>query len=157
MKKLSYKLFICFITGLLGGILIGCTMMSALVSYRIDLYHEEIMYLKNVIADNDVKYKKLKESFDNVNKKKFLVSDIEAHLIYMDDEESNFDKLELEKYIKDKYKDLLWKEVRSVDMDLVVGLLDDDIFIIEGKSFKLKVSRVLISDVFKIWVTVKKN
>ncbi|NLP14318.1 MAG: hypothetical protein GX383_07615 [Clostridium sp.] len=157
MKKIAHRFFICFITGLIGGILIGCTMMSALVSYRIDQYHEEIMYLKTVIEDSDIKYKKLKESFDNVNKKKFLVSDIEVHLMYVDGEENNFDKMELIKYIKDKYKDLLWKEVRGIDTDLVVGLIDDDILMIEDKSYELGVSRVLISDVFKIWVTVKRN
>ena len=157
MKKLAYRLFICFITGLLGGILIGCTVMSTLVSYRIDRYHEEIMFLKTVIADNDVKLKKLEESFDNVNKKKFLVSDIEVHLIYADGEENSFDKMELTNYIKDKYKDLLWKEVRCIDTDLAVGLIDNDVLVIEGKSYELRVSRVLISDVFKIWVTVKNN
>lgn len=156
MRKIAYRLFICFITGLLGGILIGSTLISALVSYRIDYYHEKIIFLKAIIEENNVKYKKLKESFESMNKKKFLVSDIEVYLIYKDDEENNFDKMELIKYIKDKYKDLLWKEVKGIDMDLVVKLVDEDIYILEDRNYKLGVSRVLISDVFKIWVTARR-
>jgi len=41
-------------------------------------------------------------------------------------------------------------------MDLVVKLVDEDIYRIENKNYRLGVNRVLISDVFKIWVTVKK-
>lgn len=155
MRKISFRFFICFITGIIGGILTGCTLMSALVSYRIDNYHEEIILLKTYIEENDAKYSKLKESFDSVNKKKFLVSDIEVFMIYKDDEEDDFDKMQLIKYIKDRYKDLLWKEVKGIDMDLVVKLVDEDVYRIENKNYKLGVDRVLISDVFKIWVTVK--
>ncbi len=130
--------------------------MSTLVSYRIDKYHEEIMLLKTRIEESEAKYNKLKESFDSMNKKKFLVSDIEVFLIFKDKEEDDFDKMQLEKYIKDRYQDLLWKEVKNIDMDLVVKLVDEDIYRIENKNYKLGVNKVLISDVFKIWVTVKK-
>jgi len=34
--------------------------------------------------------------------------------------------------------------------------VDEDIYRIENKNYRLGVNRVLISDVFKIWVTVKK-
>jgi len=71
MRKIAYKFFVCFVTGLIGGILLGCTLMSTLVSYRIDKYHEEIMLLKTRIEESDAKYNKLKESFDSMNKKKF--------------------------------------------------------------------------------------
>ncbi|ABN51307.1 MAG TPA: hypothetical protein DEF39_05380 [Hungateiclostridium thermocellum] len=156
MRKIAYKFFVCFVTGLIGGILLGCTLMSTLVSYRIDKYHEEIMLLKTRIEESDAKYNKLKESFDSMNKKKFLVSDIQVFLIFKGNEEDDFDKMQLEKYIKDRYQDLLWKEVKSIDMDLVVKLVDEDIYRIENKNYRLGVNRVLISDVFKIWVTVKK-
>ncbi len=155
MRRIAYRFLICFITGLIGGILMGCTLMSTLISYRIDKYHEEIIKLKTHIDENDAKYNKLKESFDSMNKKKFLVSDIEVFLICKDNEEDDFDKMQLEKYIKDRYQDLLWKEVKNIDMDLVVKLVDEDVYRIENKDYKLGVNRVLISDVFKIWVTVK--
>ncbi|MFZ5989928.1 MAG: hypothetical protein ACOYWZ_22755 [Bacillota bacterium] len=155
MRRISFRIFICFVTGLLTGILIGCTGVSALVSYRIDNYHEKIVFLKTVIEENSIKYKRLKESLENVNKKKFLVNDIEVNLIFVNIEEDSFDKIELEKYIKKRYKDILWKEVKSIDMDLVVKLIDEDIFVLENKQYRLGVSRVLLSEVFKIWVTVK--
>ncbi|MDQ2086438.1 hypothetical protein RBH29_08345 [Herbivorax sp. ANBcel31] len=155
MKTVIVKFLICSIAGLLTGILIGCTVMSALISYRIDSYHEKIVSLENVIEESEIKYKKLKESLEELDKDKFIVKDILVYLIYDDIEEDTFDKIEFEKHIKTQYKNVLGKEVNSLDLELLVEVVDRDVFIIEKDQYRLRVDRILLSDVFKIWVTVK--
>ncbi|NMB32860.1 MAG: hypothetical protein GX992_01285 [Clostridium sp.] len=155
MKRINYGLLICLVTGFIGGAIVGCIAASTLISYRIDCYHSEIISLKILIEEGDIKYRKLKESFDNMNKKRFLISDVKVYLLQDGDDGDNFDKMELTKYIKDKYKDLLWKEVRNIDMDLAVKLVDEHVLVIEGRKYKLDVNRVLASDVFQIWINAK--
>ncbi|TYQ16122.1 UNVERIFIED_CONTAM: hypothetical protein Cloal_2625 [Acetivibrio alkalicellulosi] len=155
MKTVVFKFFICFITGILAGILLGCTLMSVLVSYRIDSYHEKIVSLENVIEESEIKYKKLKDSLEDINKNKFIVKDIEVYLIYEEIEEDNFDKIEFEKYVRGEYKNVLGKEVNTIDMELIVEVVDRDVFILDGKQYRLGVDRMLLSETLKVWVTVK--
>jgi MFS superfamily sulfate permease-like transporter len=82
MKTIAVKFLISSITGLLAGILIGCTVMVSLVSYRIDSYHEKIVSLENTVEENKIKYTKLKESLEELDKNKFIVEDIAVYLIY---------------------------------------------------------------------------
>lgn len=154
MKTIVVKFLICSITGLLSGILIGCTVMGALISYRIDNYHEKIVSLENTVEENKIKYTKLKESLEELDRAKFIVEDIAVYLIYDNVKEDNFNKIEFEKYIKSQYENILGKEVDALDMELLVGVVDRDIFILEEKEYKLKVERILLSKTFKIWVTI---
>lgn len=156
MKTVVVKFLICSITGLLTGILIGCTVMGALISYRIDSYHEKIVSLENTVEENKIKYTKLKESLEELDKAKLIVEDIIVYLIYDDDiEEDNFNKIEFERYVKSQYENILGKEVDTLDMELLVEVVDRDVFILEEKEYTLKVEKILLSKTFKIWVTIK--
>jgi hypothetical protein len=57
--------------------------------------------------------------------------------------------------IKKQYENILGKEVDTLDMELLVKVVDTDVFILEEKEYRLKVERILLSKVFKIWVTIK--
>ena len=155
MKTIVLKFLISSIAGLLAGILIGCTAMISLISYRIDSYHEKIVCLENTVEENKIRYTKLKESLEELDKSKFIVEDIIVYLIYDNIEEDNFDKIQFEKYIKNQYEGILGKEVDALDMELLVKVVDRDILILEKKEYRLKVERMLLSKVFKIWVTIK--
>ena len=47
------------------------------------------------------------------------------------------------------------KEVDTLDMELLTNVVDRDVFILEEKEYRLKVERILLSKVFKIWVSIK--
>jgi len=44
---------------------------------------------------------------------KFLVSDIQVFLIFKGNEEDDFDKMQLEKYIKDRYQDFCGRKSKA--------------------------------------------
>lgn len=148
-----------FSTGIMLGLMAGAAGISALISYRIDMYHERIMYLETVINDKDVKLNKLEESMNNAkNKNKFILKDIEIVLAF-DGEDSKIDKLKIEEHVKGRLKDLLGKEVKNIDADLISAAIDKTIFKIEGRDYSreytLKLSRLVLSEILKLWVEVE--
>ncbi|MTI48842.1 hypothetical protein [Sporosalibacterium faouarense] len=134
--------------GILIGMVIGSISFSIFISYRIDEYLKEITYLNTIIEDKDVRLKKLEES---INNRKFILEKIGINLVYEGDE---IDKLTLEKHIKQKYSNLIGKEVRTIDIEMVAEVIDNRIMKIEDEEFKLKVEKVLLAEELKIWVKV---
>ncbi|MDK2800301.1 MAG: hypothetical protein PWP27_698 [Clostridiales bacterium] len=149
IKKSKLKFILCLLTGMVIGVLIGITGLNALVSYRIDQYHKKIRSLETVIEDNNVRLKKFEESMKNRNK--FILKDIEIFLLYDGDD---MEKISLEKHIKEKYNMLLGKEVKNIDIEMVAEVIDKRIMRIDENEYKLKVTRLMLSDVLKIWVEV---
>ncbi len=151
MKK-GYILF-TFLTGLIAGIIAGALLITSLVSYRMDKLYENLANLEKEISDRDAKLKKLEES---INTMYFVLQDIEIVVEFSEEDmEDDMDKIEIEKAIKEKYTELLGKEVKSIDPDLVVKVIDGRIFKLEGKEYRLKVNKLLLSEILKLWVEVQ--
>jgi len=152
MKKIkSFSYLILLITGFICGVVLGCSAVSALVSYRVDTYIERIKYLESDIEEKNLKLEKYQES---INNKKFILRGIELNIKLSQINEEEFDSIIVEKTIKEKYKELLGKEVKSIDIDLVAGVIDKRILKVDGKEYQLKVDRILLSDVMKLWITI---
>jgi len=152
MKKIkSYKFLIIFITGFICGFMLGSSAINALISYRIDAYIERIKYLESDIEEKNLKLEKYQES---INNKKFILKSIELNIKLSKINEEEFDLILVEKSIKEKYKDLLGKEVKSIDIDLVAEVIDKRILKVDGKEYQVKVDRILLSDVLKLWITI---
>ncbi|HHV46273.1 MAG TPA: hypothetical protein GXX53_05190 [Tissierellia bacterium] len=151
MGKMKSKYFlISFGTGLIAGILIGATALTILVSYRMDKLYENLAALENVINEKDAKLKKLEES---INTMYFVLQDIEIIVEFIgEDAGDEIDRIEIEKAIKEKYTELLGKEVKSIDPDLVVKVVDQRIFKLDEKEYRLRVSKLLLSETLKLWV-----
>ncbi len=143
------KFILTLAIGILIGMVIGVVSLSTLISYKIDEYIEEITYLQTTIEEKDVKLNKLEES---INKNRFILRNISIELISEEDDE--IDKLTLIKHIKDKYNNLLGKEVKTIDIEMVMEVIDKRIMKIGNREYKLRVTKVLISDELKIWVEV---
>ena len=62
--------------------------------------------------------------------------------------------MEIEKTIKEKYKTLLGKEVKTVDAHMVVEVIDKRILKIEGKEYRLQVDKLILSEIMSIWAKV---
>lgn len=146
--KTFYKYSLTLTLGILIGILLGTLSFNAFISYRIDKYFKEITYLKATIDEKDVRLKKLEES---INKKRFILGNIEINLLYEGDE---IDRVTLEKHIKQKYSNLLGKEVKNIDIEMVSEVIDNRIMKIENKEYKLKVKKILLAEELKIWVEI---
>lgn len=151
MKVISFfylRQFRCFISGILIGILAGAAGFSLLVSYRMDQYYQEIRQLEAANEEKEIRLRRLEESVD---KTKYLLKKIEVNLIYDGDE---LDKIALEKSIKEKYGQLLGKEVAAIDIDLVAEVVDERIMKLEEREYKLKLKQIILTEVLKIWVDV---
>jgi len=151
MGKMKSKYFlISFGTGLIAGILIGATALTILASYRMDKLYENLAALENVINEKDAKLKKLEES---INTMYFVLQDTEIIVEFIgEDAGDEIDRIEIEKAIKEKYTELLGKEVKSIDPDLVVKVVDQRIFKLDEKEYRLRVSKLLLSETLKLWV-----
>lgn len=142
------KQFRCFLCGIAVGALAGVAIFSLLVSYRLDRYYQEIRQLELANEEKETRLGRLEESVD---KTKYILKRIEVSLIYEGDE---LDKIALEKSIKDKYCQLLGKEVGSIDADLVAEVVDERIIKLEEREYQLKLKRIILTEVLKIWVEV---
>lgn len=145
------KFLVTLVTGMVTGTMIGIIVISMLISYRIEQYHERINYLESIIEDKDTRLKKLEES---INNKKYILKDVEIILIHEGDE---IEKITLEKHIKEKYSKLLGKEVKGIDTDMAVEIINNRIMIIEDSKFKLKVDRLVLTEVLSIWISVEEE
>jgi len=152
LRKGALKFIICFITGLLAGVLMSAVALSLIVSYRMDNYYKQVSYLENIIRDRDERLEKLEKS---INTQYLVIKDIEINLIFEKGEnDDEIIKMEIEKTIKEKYKTLLGKEVKTVDAHMVVEVIDKRILKIEGKEYKLQVDKLILSEIMSIWVKV---
>ena len=111
-----------------------------------------IKQMQNTIDDRNTKLEKLEKSLDAINNMQYILKDIEILLNY---EGNELDKLEVEKVIEDKYKNLIGKEVSSIDVELVSQVIDKRILIFDEKKYKLKVEKLLLSQVMMMWVNVE--
>lgn len=149
----KHKYFLFFILGLFIGGMVGIITINLLVSYRIDNYIKEIKHLDKVIEEKDFRLQKLEK---NIYDKRLLVKNVEIQLKYENEEENDdIVKITLEKHIKDKFKCLLGKEVKNIDGDILLEIIDKRIMKIEDKEYQLKVERIMISQVVKLWIEIK--
>jgi uncharacterized protein with ParB-like and HNH nuclease domain len=146
--KLKAASLLCLITGAVIGFLTGTAGLSLLVSYRIEKYHQEIERLESEVYEKDLRLAKLEES---INKNKFLLKDIQVFMLY----EGEADELSLEKAIKGKYKKLLGKEIKTLDGDIIADIIDDSVIKVGKREYLLRVVKLVISEIMKVWVEVK--
>ncbi len=150
IKKRIYKYSITLLTGGIAGFLAGVVLLGLLVSYRFDCYHQQIAKLESRITDDAVKVKKLE---DAVNSKKYVVKDIEVILGFTG---HDLDKITLEKSIREKYSSLLGKDIKSIDIDMAAEVVDKRVMKLKDGEYKLKLEKLLLSDILKLWVKVEK-
>ncbi|MGE4284503.1 MAG: hypothetical protein AB7G87_12425 [Clostridia bacterium] len=149
LERNGSKFLLCFVAGIITGILIGAAAVCIVVSYRMDISYEKILHLENTIEDKNARLQKLENSINNIN---FILKDIEIILIFEGDE---IEKVDIEKTIKGKYSTLLGKEVKNIDADLIVEVVDKRILKIENKEYQLKVNKLILTEILKIWIEVE--
>ncbi len=154
IKDKGYKFFICFITGLILGAIIGTLWLSALVSFRMDKLYEKIAYLESTIADKNDKLDRLEKS---INKSAIVLKDIKVVLDFpglSNEQIDSIDNIAMEKSVKEKYRTLLGKEVKNLDAEILAQIIDKRILKISTAEYQLTVSKLVLTDVLKLWVKV---
>lgn len=149
--KLKNKFIVIFFSGLVCGILLGTSLLVMLVAYRIDSYKMDIVMLESTLNDRDTRLEKLEAILDAKEKSKYIVKNIEIRLDYDGDE---LDKFEVTKVISDKYKNLIGKEVESIDPEMSIEVVDKRILLFGNKRYRVTVKRLVITQKFIIWIKV---
>ena len=148
-KKTSLSVFL--ITGFLSGFIAGIAIMASLFAYRIDGYIAKTEVLENTLADRENRLKKLEESLNAISKEKYILKDIEVYLAYDGNE---LDRIEIEKHIEDKYSYLIGRQVSDIDIELAAEVVDKRVFFTDSNRYRLRVERLLLSEIMKIWVSI---
>lgn len=147
--KNTNKFFFTLILGILIGMIIGSIIITIFVSYRIDKYYQKINIYYTLLQEKDFQLEKLNES---LNKNKYILKEINIELVNINDE---INEIELKKHIKEKYINLIGREVKSIDINIVSEVIDNRIMKFGDLSYKLKVSKVLLSDTLEIYIVVE--
>lgn len=129
------------------GMIIGTAIMSILAGFRMEQCYRKIKQLESVIKDKEIQLVKLGDSMD---KCRYILKSIDVFLNFDGDD---FDKIALESFIKEKYRPLLGKKIEEIDTDLAVEVIDKRIVKLD-KEYRLKVTRIILTETLKIWVGV---
>ncbi len=154
IKKRSYAFLICFITGMLWGVIIGALSISILVSFRLDSFYEKIALLENTIEDKEEKLSKLEKS---INKADIVLKDVVVLLEFPDftqEQTNEIDNIQIEKAIKEKYRSSLGKEIKSLDAEILEQVIDKRILKLNNGEYQISVSKLMLTDILKLWVKV---
>lgn len=154
IKKRSYPFVICFITGMLWGVIIGALFISILVSFRLDSFYEKIAFLENTIEDKDEKLSKLEKSINNTN---IILKDVVVKLEFPNftqEQIDEIDNIKIEKAIKEKYRSSLGKEVKGLDAEILEQVIDKRIFKVSNGEYQISVTKLMLTDTLKLWVQV---
>lgn len=154
IRKELYPFTICFMTGLLWGVIIGAIFISTIVCARMDAFYEKIAYLEHTITDKEEKLSKLEKSINNKNT---VLKDIEVILEFenfSDVQINQIDNIAIEKSIKEKFSPSLGKEVKSLDAELLQQIIDKRILKFDGSEYQLTVNKLVLTDVLKLWIKV---
>jgi len=146
-RRTAYTIFLG--TGFVLGLLCGVFSILTLVSYRVDLYHEQINRLSFTLQEKDLRLAKLE---DTLHKHKLVVKEVQLELVFNGEQ---LNKMTLEQKIKAKLTNLIGKEVKNVDVELIGGMIDQQIVQIDGRLYKVSLTKLLVSELLKVWLTVE--
>lgn len=148
----AYRYITCLISGLIIGTLIGVSFLTIIISYRMDEYYTNIALLEDIIEKKDTKLENLEKS---INIQNLILKNIEIHLILEKDDIDDMDKIDIEKSIREKYDSLLGKEVKNIDPDILVEVINKRIFKIEDKEYRLYIERLILTETLQLYIRVE--
>lgn len=143
------KYIVTLIIGILIGIILGICIYNVFISYKIDGYYNKISVLEGTLEEKDTQLKKLEKSINNKN---YILKNIEI-LFTAEDEE--LDYIYIEKVIQEKYSELLGKEIKNIDGDMVAKVIEGRIMRLDEKIYQIKINKLILSETMKIWLQVK--
>lgn len=138
-----------FVSVFLIGVIIGGSIVNVANGIVIEkISFERDAYKLNNAALNE-KIEKLNESLKNQSYR--VVTDIKP---YVSNNDSKI-RIEVEKYINEKLKDIYGKQVEKINPDLIFNIFEGRILSIENKKVSLKVKYIVINTTLEIYVTAQ--
>ncbi|MGF7430915.1 hypothetical protein PQV03_09140 [Thermoanaerobacterium thermosaccharolyticum] len=138
-----------FVSFFLIGVIIGGSIVNVANGIVIEkISFERDAYKLNNAALNE-KIEKLNESLKNQSYR--VVTDIKP---YVSNSDSKI-RIEVEKYINEKLKDIYGKQIEIIDPDLIFNIFEGRILSIENKKVSLKVKYIVINTTVEIYVTAQ--
>jgi len=138
-----------FYAGVITGVLIGLTLMTIIVSYRLENFHRMNAYLESVIAEKNTQLAQLEKS---LNKGKYILKSVDVVFICENEE---VDLLVFETELKKKYHALLGKEVKNLDAEMIAEVADKRIFRLDDGQYQLFVRKLILAENLKLWIEVR--
>lgn len=138
-----------FYAGVITGVLIGLTLMTIIVSYRLENFHRMNAYLESVIAEKSAQLEQLEKS---LNKGKYILKSVDVVFICENEE---VDLLVFETELKKKYHALLGKEVKNLDAEMIAEVADKRIFRLDDGQYQLFVRKLILAENLKLWIEVR--
>ncbi|MBP2073142.1 hypothetical protein [Thermoanaerobacterium butyriciformans] len=140
-----------FVSVFLIGVIIGGAIVNVVNGIVIEkISFERDAYKLNNAALNE-KIEKLNESLKNQSYR--VVTDIKP---YVSNSDSKI-RIEVEKYVNEKLKDIYGKQVEKINPDLIFNIFDGRILSIENKKVSLKVKHIVVSTTIEIYITAQIN
>lgn len=133
------------------GFLLGATMLNIISGAHLGTAELEIQKLHTELADHTEQIKALEDSL--AQRKKATVSKIDIRIMPSKDD-NEYDKLEIEKTIKQLLRDVRGQEVASLDPLLVTNIIDQRIIAVSDRKFLVEVKRSLISETLIMYVDI---
>lgn len=152
IKEKHFGYIVSLTTGIIIGTLIATFLYTILISYRLDENYKNIVRLESIIQEKDAKLENL-EKF--INAQDMVLQDIEINLILPKEKIDELDIIDIEKVIKEKYNTLLGKEVRTIDSDILVEVVNKRILKIEKKEYRLYVERLILTETLELYIRVE--
>ncbi|MBZ4686741.1 MAG: hypothetical protein PWQ96_1032 [Clostridia bacterium] len=137
------------------GVIIGAAALNAVIGKKLDELYRENTELKE---DLSATKSELEEVQTSLKKRRYTVVSIDP-VITFKDELTEYEKetatLEIQKNIKEMLKNLIGKEVGKLNYFLIPTVVDNRVIEIDGKSYKIKVSMVVVTQKIIIYTDVK--
>lgn len=148
--KRNYKKF--FLCGFLIGTLGTLTCLTFLFSYRFENNYNKIRRLELKLEESEKNLEKLKSS---IKVDKMTVKEVDVKLQFKE-EVNEVTKYILENNIKEKYSNLIGREINSIDIEMLDKVIDNRIMYRDKERYVLKVNKIMISHKIILYIECSK-
>lgn len=138
----TFRYIAVFFLGFIGG----AACINLLIGLNLDKAYIQIEELKDQVSDQHTQLESLQAELDV--RQSSLVKQINVHVLVDD----KYVQMEIEDFAKSLLKDLIGKEVESLDPIIVLNVVNDRSIKIDSISYELKVKALLISEKIVVYI-----
>lgn len=142
-KRAGFLFF--FICGLISGVLAGVSVLTVIVSYRIESCLKQTASMAAIIEEKTIELQQLEKS---INTGDYVLKAID--LVFISEDE--IDTIAMEQEIRKKLSHLLGKNIKSMDVDTISQVIDRRIFRLDGKEYQLTLKKLILAETLSIWI-----
>lgn len=143
----------CLTASFIVGLLAGAAILNVISGKHIDNAELEIQKLQTKLADQTEQITALEKALEK--RQKLVVTELEVHVNFKDEDENDeYNQLELEKAVKKLLKDIRGKEVSSLDPLLVANIVEGRTIEVSKRKFVLSVEGIAVSEKVIMYVAI---